>query len=84
MFRADLKTIFSEIVPSEGHCEDCPHLQKHVEEYEIWGCKDREVELDCTGSYLDCHRAEDIAEDVELFIADNTDMFNFIECFGGN
>ena len=79
MFRADTGKIFASIEPSESHCEDCPYFQVTIEEYEIWGCKEREVELSCTGNHLECQIVEGIAHDVEDFIADNTDMFEIIE-----
>ena len=78
-FRADTSKIFASVQPSEQYCEDCPYLKVTIEEYEIWGCKERETEIDCTGNHLECQIVEGIAQDVEYFIADNTDMFNIME-----
>ena len=79
MFKADTVKIFESVQCTERYCEDCQYLCKAVEEYEIWGCKEREVEINCTGNHLECQQVDDVAQDVEDFIADNTDMFNLIK-----
>jgi hypothetical protein len=81
-FQADTFKIFMSVQPSEGHCEGCPFMSTTIEEYEIWGCKERTKEINCTGTHLDCQIVEGIASDVECFIQDNADMFNIIGVTG--
>jgi hypothetical protein len=78
MFRADTFKIFMTIKPDQEDCEDCPFLEKTIEEYEIWGCKDREVEVNCSGTHLDCFRVQEIEQDIHAFIEDNQAVFEFI------
>jgi len=78
-FKPDLKQIFSGVQCTEARCEDCPYLASYIEEHEIWGCKERERVLECKGNHLVCQIVEQEAEDVQNFIDDNTESFNFIE-----
>ena len=78
-FKPDLKQIFSEVTCSEHWCEDCPYLSSYIEQYEVWGCKERERVLECKGNHLVCQIAEQEAEDVQNFIDDNTETLNLME-----
>ena len=80
MHRVNLHRVFQDIVPSyECEAEECRHLKKYVEDYEIWGCTEREVEYDCRGDCFCCPIVDTKATEIEQFMQDNQEFFEYIE-----
>jgi len=84
MFRVNVDKVFSKIQVSEVHCQDCQYLRTWVEKYFIGDSEETEVELEChlrcIGAPADyCPRTGDTVADIEGFMNDNAEMFDFIE-----
>lgn len=79
MFRPNLIKIFKETQADPDICDGCEFLVYYIEKYEIGDQVDSSQEYQCSGNYLQCHRVDTIAEEVEDFLQDNQDMVKYLE-----
>ena len=79
MFRVDRHKVFEPIQADLLECDGCPYLKCWVEKYKIGNETESELECLCTGTALDCKRVDEIAEEIDSFMLDNSVIFDLIE-----